>query len=159
MHDNIYNQIYMDFLIKSMFWISFMGLVIISILIVIDILFILFAPRVTADVVKADIAPIGKKTILIDTYGIFISYSFTYKGEIYNCQGLNSYGRVYRNGYYKALDVLNSSIDNNQIKVYIFPFNPNLSVVLPLKSLYGLKGTFLTIFSGCLASAYILGYI
>ena len=159
MRNEIAYEAYMGFLMKSLFWISIITLIGVLILFTIDILFFLFAPRQKANVVRADIAPIGKKTKFIDAHGIFISYVFQYKNQEYSCQGLNSYGRVTVNGYYKALNIIHNNIIDNKIRVYICPFNPKLSIVLPFKGLSTLKLELLIIFLSCLISAKILGYI
>lgn len=152
-------EAYMGFLLKLMFWIAFLSVIAIIILLLIDLAFVLFAPRKKADVIRADIAPIGKKTKLIDAHGIFITYSFNYQNNIYQCQGLNSYGRVTTNGYYRALNILNRHVIDKHITVYTCPFNPNLSIVLPFKGIFALKVEVFMIVGTFLVTAKILGYI
>lgn len=159
MRNEIAYEAYMGFLMKSLFWISTITLIGVLILFTIDILFFLFAPRQKANVLRADIAPIGKKTKFIDSHSIFISYAFQYKNQDYSCQGLNSYGRVTVNGYYKALNIIQTHVIDGKITVYICPFNPSLSIVLPFKGLFASKLELLIIFLSCVTSAKILDYV
>ncbi|ELA09175.1 hypothetical protein MOMA_02170 [Moraxella macacae 0408225] len=159
MRNQIAYEAYMGFLLKSLFWIGFICIIVVFILILIDALFILLAPRCKADVVRSGIVPIGKKTRFVDAHGVFILYSFSYKNQTYESYHLNSYGRVTVNGYYKALDILNNNIKDNQITVYICPFKPKLSIVLPFQGIFALKLELLIILLGFLISAIILDYI
>lgn len=159
MRNEVAYQAYMGFLLKSLFWMSSVTLLIVFFLLLIDTFFLLFAPRQKAKIIRADIASIGKKTRFVDAHGIFISYTFQYKNQTYHCQNLNAYGRVTVNGYYKALSIIHDNIIDNQITVYVCPFNPNFSIVLPFKGITSLKKELLIIFLAWIVPAITLGYI
>ena len=63
------------------------------------------------------------------------------------------------NGYYKALSIIHDNIIDNQITVYVCPFNPNFSIVLPFKGITSLKKELLIIFLAWIVPAITLGYI
>ena len=75
MRNEVAYQAYMGFLLKSLFWMSSVTLLIVFFLLLIDTLFLLFAPRQKAKIIRADIASIGEKTRFVDAHGIFISYT------------------------------------------------------------------------------------
>lgn len=134
MRNQLAYEAYMGFLLKSMFIVGIIALIACLSIFLIDLLFVLFSPRYKAKVIRADIIAMGKQTSFGQYYGIFISYIFEYDGYSYNCHKLNATDKIVTNGYRKAESILQENInDNNEITVYVCPFNPNLSIVLPFQ--------------------------
>lgn len=148
MRNELIYEAYMEFMLKSLFLIGSLFLLVIATMVIIDLIFILFAPRQKGMVIRADIAPVGRETRPGPFYAIFIFYEFNYEGKTYRCSNLNTFGRVIFNSYDKANKVILNCVTEKEIVIYICPFNPKLSIVLPLKIPTIIKVfTFLTFFA------------
>lgn len=96
MHNDLIYEAYIGFFLKSLLWVGLIFLLIVALIIIIDTIFVLFAPRHKAMVVRADIAPLGRENRLGSPHAIFIFYEFDYKGKTYKCTNLNSFKNNYR---------------------------------------------------------------
>ena len=96
MHNNLIYEAYIGFLLKSLFWVGLIFLLIVALIIIIDTIFVLFAPRQKAMVIRADIVPLWRENRLGNPHAIFIFYEFDYKGKTYKCTNLNSFKNNYR---------------------------------------------------------------
>lgn len=96
MHNDLIYEAYIGFLLKSLLWVGIIFLLIVALIIIIDTIFVLFAPRHKAMVIRADIAPLGRENRLGNPHVILIFYEFDYKGKTYKCTNLNSFKNNYR---------------------------------------------------------------
>jgi len=123
---------YPIFLLYGIFTFSAIFLVLISIAIITDFVFLLF-PIINAEILNKRIVITSARTSYLgDVYELFIKYHYEFKGVTYSSTLLNAFGGVRRFGENGIKKVTAKTITSeDRLSVHVCPFYPKLAYALP----------------------------
>lgn len=105
-----------------------------SVVIFLDLIFLLFGRKISGELISFSIYPIGRETYVGQWHAISVKYKYMFNGVEYTNTTVNTYNHIVSLNERRLNKMILNIIDSkNSIKVYVFPLIPNQSIILPFK--------------------------